>query len=67
MITALDGHPPTKGWSPARRKYTTDSEFGTYLYLTKLRPGDNCHGRSPTTPRMVTHFKEVYSDSESGT
>ena len=29
MITyhPKDGHPPTKGWSPNRRKYTTDSEF----------------------------------------
>ena len=42
-----DGHP-------------TDFEFGTYTFLTKLTPGDNCHGWSPTIPRMVTHQKDVY-------
>ena len=24
-----DGHTPTKGWSPIRRKYNTVSEFGS--------------------------------------
>ena len=51
----LDGHPLTLGWSPTRRKCTTDLEFGTYTLLSKLTPGDNCQGWSPTIPRMVTH------------
>ena len=50
----LDGHPPTLGWSPTRRKCTTDMEFGNYTLLTKLTPGDNCHGWSPTIPVRVT-------------
>jgi len=31
MVTyhPYDGHPPTQGWSPDRRKCTTDMEFGT--------------------------------------
>ena len=45
----------THGWSPARRKCTTDLEFGNYTILTKLTPSDNCHGWSPTIPRTVTH------------
>ena len=44
-----DGHPKK------RRKCTTDMEFGTYTLLTKLTPGDNCHGWSPTILRMVTY------------
>ena len=69
-----DGHPPTLGWSPTRRKCTTDFKFGTYTLLTKMRLGENCHGWSPTnprisptnprmfttSPRMVTHQKEMY-------
>ena len=55
-----NGCPPTKGWSPTKRKCTTDMEFGTYTLLTKLTPGDNCHGWSPTISRMVTHHKDVY-------
>ena len=34
-------------------------EFGTYTLLTKLTPGDNCHGWSPTILRMVTHQPKV--------
>ena len=49
-----NGHPLTLGWSPTRRKCTTDLEFGTYTLLSKLTPGDNCHGWSPTIPRRVT-------------
>ena len=33
------GHPPTLGWSPTRRKCTTDLEFSTYILLTKLTSG----------------------------
>ena len=62
-----EGHPPTQGWSPSRRKRTTNVEFGNYTILTKLTLGDNCHGWSPTIHRMVptnlrmvTHQKEVY-------
>ena len=47
-----DGHPPEKSalqtWNLVLR-----------LKLTKLTPGDNCHGWSPTNPMMVTHQKEV--------
>ena len=50
-----DGHPPILTWSPSRKKCTTDMEFGTYTLLTKLIPGDNCHGWSPTILRMVTY------------
>ena len=49
-----DGHPPTLGWSPTRRKCTIDLEFGTYTLLTKLTPGDSCHGWSPAIPQRVT-------------
>ena len=56
-----DGCPPSQGWSPTRRKCTTMIEFGTYIKLTKLIIGQNCHGWSPPIiPRMVTHQKEVY-------
>ena len=48
-----DGHPPPQGWSPTRRKCTTFLEFGTSTLLTKLTPGDNCHGWSSTIPKMV--------------
>ena len=34
---------------------TLDSDFITLTELTKLIPGDNCHGWSPTIPRMVDH------------
>ena len=56
MVThqSKNGHPLTLGWSPTRRKCTTDLEFGTYTLLSKLTPGDNCHGWSPTIPRRVT-------------
>ena len=30
-------------------------EFGNYTLLTKLTPGDNCHGWSLTIPWRVTH------------
>ena len=50
-----DGHPPTLGWSPTRRKCTTDFKFGTYTLLTKIRLGENCHGWLLTNPTMVTH------------
>ena len=49
-----NGHPLTFGWSSTRRKCSTDLEFGTYTLLSKLTPGDNCHGWSPTIPRRVT-------------
>ena len=64
VTTAMDGHPPSLGGSPAkpkdghpkkRRKCTTDMEFGSYTLLTKLAPGDNCHASSPTILRMVTY------------
>ena len=66
-----EDHPPTKVRSPTilkmvtnqlkdghpkkRRKCTTDMEFSTYELLTKLTPGDNCHGWSPAILRMVTY------------
>ena len=43
----------TFGWSPAKRKCISDLEFGNYTLLTKLIPGDNCHGWSPTIPGRV--------------
>ena len=49
-----EGHPPTQGWSPTRRKCTKDFEFCNYTSLTKLTPGDNCHGWSHTMPRRVS-------------
>ena len=48
-------HPPTQGWSPTKRNCSRDMELGTYTLLTKLAPGDNCYGQSPTIPRIVTH------------
>jgi len=57
----LDGHPPTLGWSPTRRKCTTDMEFGNYTLLTKLQVTTAMDGPlpflwgSPADPRMVTH------------
>ena len=51
----MDGHLPSLGWSPTIRTCTTDLEFGTYTFLTKLTPGDNCHGWSTTILRMVVH------------
>ena len=45
---------PTPGWLPTRRKCTTGMEFGTYTLLSKLTPGANCHGWSPTIPWRVT-------------
>ena len=58
MVTypPLEGHPPTQGWSPTRRKCITDLEFGIYTLLTKSAPGDNCHGWSPGIPRRVSHL-----------
>ena len=41
------------GWSPIRRKGTTDMEFGNYALLTKLTLGDNCHGWSLTIHKMA--------------
>ena len=62
-----DGHPPTLGWSPTRRKCTTDFKFGTYTLLTKMRLGENCHGWSPTNPRIVTHQpKDVHHQPKDG-
>ena len=42
------------GWSPIRRKCTTDLEFGNYTLFTKLTSGDKCHGWSPTFPGRFT-------------
>ena len=59
-----DGHPPTQGWSPTKRKCTTDLVFGTHIIsLTKLTPqvttAMDGHLPSlaglPTNPRMVIH------------
>ena len=50
-----DGHQPTQGWSPTKRKCTTDLQFGIYTLLTKLTLGDNCYGWSPSIHRMVPH------------
>ena len=36
------------------RKCTTDIEFCNYTLLTKLTPGEKCHGWSPTIPRRIT-------------
>ena len=33
-VSAMDGHPPTLGWSPNRRKCPTDLDFGNYTLLT---------------------------------
>ena len=48
-----DGHPQEgralQSWNSA----LTD-------FKTKLTSGDNCHGWSPSNPRMVVHQKEVY-------
>ena len=38
-----------------RKCTTTDLEFGTYTFLTKLIPGDNCYGWSPTILMMAAH------------
>ena len=50
--SAMDGYPPSPGWSPTiprkvnhnpkftRRKCTTDLKFGNLFELTKLRPGE---------------------------
>ena len=51
----MAGHPPTQGWSPTKRNCSRDMELGTYTLLTKLAPGDNCYGGSPTIPRIVIH------------
>ena len=51
-----DGHQPTNvRMVTQRRKCTTDLEFGTYTLLTKLTPGDKCHGWSATILNMVSH------------
>ena len=50
----MDGCPPTQGWPPTKRKYTTDMEFTTKL--KKLKPSDNCHGQLSTIPMIVTHY-----------
>ena len=59
------GHPPTLGWSPTRRKCTTDLEFSTYILLTKLTSGYLLTKLTPgylptlrgshTNPRSVAH------------
>ena len=56
MVTyhSLGGHPPTLGWSPIRWKCPSNLKFGNYTLLTKLTPGDICHGWSPMIPRRVT-------------
>ena len=41
------------GGSPTRGKCTIVLEFGNYTLLTKLTPGDNFHGWSPTIPWRV--------------
>ena len=50
-----NGHPATRGWSPTRRKCTTDMKFGTQTLLTKWTLVDNCHGWSPTIHWMLAH------------
>ena len=54
QLCSKDGQPPTLGWSPTRKKCTTDLEFGTYTLLPKLISGDNCHVWSSTIPWTVT-------------
>ena len=72
-----DGHPPTLGWSPTRRKCTTDFKFGIYTLLTKkhlmttvmdghlpsLGWPPPIQGCSPTYLRMVTHQMEDNNNS----
>ena len=61
-----DGHPPTQAWSPTIRIFTTDLEFVTKTYLTKLIPGGKCHGWSSTISRMVAHYpKDGHPPEES--
>ena len=43
------------GWSPIRRKCTTDLEFGNYTLFTKLTSGGKYLGGLPANPGMVTH------------
>ena len=62
-----EGHPPTLGWSPTRRKCTSNMEFGTYTLLSKLTLGDNCHRWSPTIHRMVLTNLRMVSDHWSPT
>ena len=52
---SLDDNPPTLGWPLSRWSSTTDLEFVNYTLLTKLTPGINCRGWSPTIRRRVTH------------
>ena len=46
------GNPQTQGWSPTSRRCTTNIEFWD-LDL-------DCHGWSPTNPKMGTHQQGVY-------
>ena len=57
----MDGHLPFLGWSsinPGMVTHQKDVNYRLRLYhfeLTKLIPSNNCHGWSPTIPRMVDH------------
>ena len=43
-LTPCKEHKKEPSPKSTRRKCTTYLEFGTYTLLTKLTPGDNCHG-----------------------
>ena len=55
----MDGHPTTNGWSPTNPRMVTHQKevyyrLGNNTLLTKLTPGDNHYGRSPTIPWRVS-------------
>ena len=61
-VLSQGGSPATHGWSPTNLRMVTqimncitDIKFGTSTLLTKLTPGDNCHGWSPTILSMDGH------------
>ena len=61
----MDGNLPSLGGSHTNSRMVTNQpkdghqnkevEFGTYTFLTKLTPLDNCPGWSPSILRMVAH------------
>ena len=53
-----DGHPQPKDGHPSEGSVLETWNLAPRLKLKKITPGDNCHGWSPTMPRMVTHQPE---------
>ena len=65
LATAMDGHLPFLGWSPANLRMVNHRREVDYR-RGKLKTGDNCHGWShniigwsPTNQRMVTNQKDI--------